>query len=228
VSGQRRPWGNLQDDLLRELYASMPTIALAVALDRPLRAVYFRARRLGLRKSPEYLSSAYGGRLDGVKGSVTRFTKGMTPWNKGCKGWKAGGRSAETRFAKGRPAHEARNYRPIGSLRINKDGYLERKVTDDPTLVPARRWVAVHRLVWEAAHGPAPAGYAVTFKPGRRTTDEAAITLDAVELTSRADLMRRNTVHNLPPEVTQLIQLRGALNRKIRNRTREEQDAARP
>jgi hypothetical protein len=226
----RRPWGSLQDDLLRDLYADMPTVVLARVLEHSERAVYDRARKLGLRKSAEYLSSAYAGRLGRGcgRGAGTRFAKGITPWNKGRKGWDSGGRSAETRFAKGRPAHEARNYKPIGSLRISKDGYLERKVTDDPSIYPARRWVAVQRLVWEAAHGPVPAGHAVTFKPGRRTTDEAAITLDALELTSRADLMRRNTLHNLPPEVTQLIQLRGALNRKIRNRTREEQDAARP
>ncbi len=227
----RRPWGALQDELLRELYADMPTRVLAVVTERSERAVYERARTLGLKKSPEYLAGSYAGRIgrgEG-RGSSSRFKPGQTPWNKGAKGWTAGGRSGDTRFKKGRPAQEARNYRPIGDLRINADGYLERKITDDPAIAPARRWVGVHRLVWEAAHGPVPAGYVVTFKPGRRTTDEAAITLDAVELTSRVALMQRNTRHNYPPELNRLIQLRGALNRKINRRTRahEEQDGRR-
>jgi len=103
-----------------------------------------------------------------------------------------------------------------------QDGYLERKVTDDPSFVPNRRWVSVHRLVWEAAHGPVPQGHAVVFLPGRRTADLASITLDGLELVSRAELMRRNSYHTrYPKEVAQLIQLKGALNRKINRRSRQ-------
>ena len=71
-----------------------------------------------------------------------------------------------TTFKKGRPASEASNYLPIGSTRISKDGYIERKVTDDPSLVPARRWVGEHRLVWEAENGPVPEGHAIVFLDG--------------------------------------------------------------
>jgi hypothetical protein len=217
---------------LRRHYANTPMRDLLEITGHSERAVYERARTLGLRRSAAYLASVYAGRLRAgdQRGSSTRFKPGQRPWNKGAKGWDAGGRSAETRFRKGRPANAARNYRPIGSLRISADGYLERKVTDDPALAPARRWVGVHRLVWEAAHGPVPKGHTVTFKPGRRTTDVDLITLDAIELTSRATLMRRNTRHNLPPELNALVQLRGALNREINNWTRrhEKQDAGRP
>lgn len=69
-------------------------------------------------------------------------------------------------FKPGRHASQARNYLPIGSLRCSKDGYVERKVTDDPSLVPARRWVAEHRLIWEAANGPIPEGHVVVFLDG--------------------------------------------------------------
>jgi hypothetical protein len=227
----RQPWRALHDEVLRDLYPDFPTCVVAVVMDRSERAIYQRARDLRIRKSPEYLAGPYAGRIGRGEGRGvgTRFQPGQAPFNKGRKGWIAGGRSAEHRFKPGRLAHEARNYRPIGSLRISKDGYLERKVTDDPKLVPARRWVGVHRLAWEAQNGPVPDGYVVTFKPGRRTTDEAAITADAVELTSRIALMQRNTRHNWPPALNQLVQLRGALNRKINNRSRarEEQDGRR-
>ena len=226
----RRLW--TLDEL--ELLARFPTTntaELARELGRKPAHVYQKAYRLGLRKSPEYLAdSARSGRTDGQRGGATRFKPGHSTWNAGRKGWQSGGRSAETQFKPGRPAHEARNYLPIGTYRVNGDGYLEQKTTDDRSLAPARRWASVHRLVWEAAHGPVPPGHAVVFRPGRRSVELERITLDGLELVTRAELMRRNTLHNLPPEVTHLIQLRGALNRKINNRTkaREEQDAARP
>jgi hypothetical protein len=110
-------------------------------------------------------------------------------------------------------------YKPIGTERI-ADGQLQRKVTDDPSVYPARRWVAVARLVWEAANGPVPAGHAVAFKPGKATTDRARITLDVLELVSRAELMRRNTRHRFPPELNQLLALKAALTRKINNRSK--------
>ena len=81
------------------------------------------------------------------------------------------------------------------------------------------RWTAVHRLVWEAAHGPIEPGYVVVFRPGRRSANLDEITLDALELVTRAELMGRNSVHNLPPELVQIAQLRGVLNRKINQRT---------
>jgi len=86
---------------------------------------------------------------------------------------------AATQFKKGdRLGAAQHNYVPIGSLRVSKDGYLERKVTDDPSFVPNRRWVSVHRLVWEAAHGPVPqatpssscpGGAPQTLRPSRST-----------------------------------------------------------
>ncbi|MNT70582.1 hypothetical protein D3C72_2089870 [compost metagenome] len=96
-----------------------------------------------------------------------------------------------------------------------------RKVTDDPNLVPARRWEAVHRLVWEAAHGPIPPGHAVAFLPGRRTTDAALITLDALELVTRGDLARRNHPRTRSPELAKLVQLKSAITRQVNRIARE-------
>lgn len=74
---------------------------------------------------------------------------------------------SRTSFQKGQLNGEAkRKYKPIGSMRRSKDGYWERKVTDDQNLYPARRWVGVHRLVWEEHHGPIPDGHKVIFIDG--------------------------------------------------------------
>lgn len=226
----RRYWTAAELRKLRRKFPTTKTADLAREFGRHPSCVSHKAYSLGLSKAPEYLAdTARSGRTNGQRGLTTRFKAGQAPWNKGLKGWKAGGRAATTQFKPGRPAHESRNYVPIGTYRINHDGYLEQKTTDDRRLAPARRWVGVHRLVWEAANGPVPPGHAVVFRPGRRTAELERITLAALELIPRAELMRRNSHHNLPPEVSQLIQLRGALNRKIRNRTkaREEQDAGR-
>lgn len=152
---------------------------------------------------------------------ATQFQPGAAPWNKGTH-FLAGGRSVETRFQAGRDPSEARNYLPIGSLRLSKDGYLERKETDDRDIAPARRWVAVHRLVWIAAHGALPSGHVVVFKPGRRSAVLESITADGLELVTRVELMRRNSYHtNYPPEMRTLVQLKGAINRQVNRIAKE-------
>lgn len=218
----RKFWNALEVEYLVAAYPDTPTEALAATLRRPVRAVYGKARALGLKKSAAYLASPHACRLrrgDNV-GAKYRFQPGQKPWNAGLD-WQAGGRSVETRFKPGRKPEEASNYRPIGSLRLSRDGYLERKVSDDQSVYPARRWVAVHRLVWEAAHGPVPAGHLVVFRPGQHTTTEAEITLDRVECITRRENMARNTVHNLPKPLAQLVQLQGALNRQINKRSKK-------
>jgi len=118
-------------------------------------------------------------------------------------------RMKETQFRKGQHPH---NWRRIGSTRISKDGYLQRKVTD--TGYPPSDWVGEHILIWRTARGDVPIGHAVVFKDGDRTH----IALDNLEMISRRELMARNTVHNLPGELKEVIHLKGLLNRQIRKR----------
>lgn len=210
----RQHWTDDQVKALVRLYPDTPAAEIAAQLGVTVQRVYSKAESLGLKKSAAYLASPAACRLrrgDNV-GAATRFQKGLTPWNKGTH-YTAGGRSAETRFQKGhRGGKAAKLYQPIGTERISKDGYLERKVNDDMPL--QKRWRAVHLLVWEAANGPLPAGHAVCFLDG----DKRNISLDNLELVTRAELMRRNTVHKLPKDVALAVQMLGALRRQINNR----------
>lgn len=194
-----RYWTAEEEAMLRGCYAHWSNASLGEVFGRKPKAIGLKARKMGLKKSQEMKTG--------------QFTKGQRPWNAGRKGWKAGGRSSKTQF---KPGHMPHNHKPVGHERVTKDGYLERKIAEP------RTFRAVHVLVWEAVNGPVPKGHIVVFRTGLKTTDASAITPDRLELITRAENMRRNSYHNnYPKEVARLIQLKGALNRKIRNRSKQ-------
>lgn len=189
-------WMPDDDAKLRNLYNTMTDRQIGEALGRNKSAVKNRAHKLGLKKPAGF-------------GNAGCFPKGATPWNKGVH-YTAGGRSAETQFKPGvRQGVAVRLYQPIGTERLSKDGYLQRKVNDDMPL--QRRWRGVHILLWEAVNGPLPKGHALIFKDGNKRN----ITLDNIELITRADLMRRNSYHQYGKEIASVMQLRGAITRQI-------------
>ena len=223
----RHTWTRQSVKTLCRLYPDHTAAEVAKAIGCSLGAVYTKASAIGLHKSDAFLQSDLSGRIQRGKEDLrmvkTQFKKGMVPWNKGTN-FVAGGRSHETRFKKGQMSGAAQhNYVPIGSLRVTKDGYLERKVTDDPSLVPTRRWVAVHRLVWEAAHGPIPHGHIVVFKRGMKTTTLEHVTSDRLECITRAENAKRNHPATKCPELARLVQLKGAITRQVNRITREHQ-----
>lgn len=219
----RRPWAWCDEEMLRRNYATALTADLAAALGRPVGQVHAKACALGLRKAPELLAemARQATAAPGHGSHSSRFTPGQPAWNKGVKG--STGHHPASRASQFRPGNKPHTWQPIGTLRV-VGGQLQRKVND----LPGPNWVRWHpvtRLVWEAAHGPVPAGHVVVFRPGRKTTDEAAITLDALELLSRGELMRRQSVHALyPPELGRLVLLRGALQRQIKRRQAQAND----
>jgi len=219
ILSPRIQWTDWQLVQLRTRYANEKTENIANDIGVPLNKVYAQASRLGLAKTQEYLASADACRLrrGGDIGAAYRFKTGEPAWNKG-KSYQPGGRCQDTQSKKG---HKHNTELPLSTLRINADGYLERK-TSMTHPVPARRWIAVHRLVWIEANGPVPNGHVVVFKPGMRTNVLDEITLDKVELISCAENMRRNSYHNYPKEIAQLIQLRGAVQREINRRQRHD------
>lgn len=199
--------------IVRDLYADMPTERLAELLGRSTSSTYNAAAKLGLHKSAQYMASPQACRLrqgDNV-GAATRFHAGQTPWNKGMKGLQMGG--VATQYKPGNRSGKAVElHKPIGTERISKDGYLQRKINDDMPL--HRRWRGVHLLLWEESHGPIPPGHAVVFKNGNK----ADIRLDNLELVSRGALMKRNSYHNYGKDIAQLVQLKGAVTRVINRR----------
>jgi hypothetical protein len=100
------------------------------------------------------------------------FQPGAAPANKGQK-MPYYPNSAATRFKKGeRRGVAVKLYKPIGSERIDKNGYLERKIHDGMPL--QSRWRAVHLVRWEAINGPLVKGFALKSLDGDKTNTDPA------------------------------------------------------
>jgi hypothetical protein len=209
----RRSWSEDEEQLLIQLYPNTPMPQLIQRFGRDDKAIYNKAKSLGLKRSTEYLASEHACRLrkgDNV-GAAHRFKPGNRAWNKGMKGLQIGGEA--TRFRKG---NKPQTWVPVGTEQI-RDGYLWRKVTDHGGRFD---WKQVHVMLWEQHHGPVPKGLILVFLDRNRQN----IQLDNLELITRAELCRRNSIHRYPPEVKELIRLQKKLEREIRKKADEEQD----
>jgi hypothetical protein len=218
-TSSRKNWSADQEQLLTQLYPDTPMPELIKRLGFTASAIYQKARNLGLRRSPEYLASEHACRLrkgDNV-GAEHRFKRGHQSWNAGMHGWQAGGRSAETRFKPGSiNGSAAERLKPVGFERVTDDGILQRKIRADGP--PHRRWQSVHEIIWEEHNGPRPAGHLVVFKDGNRRN----FSPDNLELISRAENCRRNSIHRYPPELKQAIRRLKKLKRTIEEKSNEE------
>jgi hypothetical protein len=208
----RKFWTPAQVAKLRELYPDHYCRDIARQLRCTRSRVYAKAAKLGLKKSAVFRErelAAQGRRLRRV-GAAHRFPKGHVPANKGLRrpGWHAG-RMHEHWFRKG---HCSKRWDPefhvIGALRVNADGYLDMRISFAPG---ALGWRALHLILWEDAHGPLPASHCLRFNDGEKLNVE----LDNLELITRAENCRRNSIHRLPAPLRDTIQLLGQLKRRI-------------
>ncbi len=146
-----------------------------------------------------------------VSGIDTKFKKGCIPQNKGQKGYSAPG-SEKGWFKKG---HLPANHKPVGSERIDVDGYVLVK-TEEPNV-----WNHKSRMVWEEHNGPIPDKHVVTFLDG----DKQNIHIDNLELISMAESLQltRSNLRSENSELTKTgvlisrIRVKGyELNKKVR------------
>jgi len=208
----RKLWTAADDEKLREIYPTLSAAEAGAVLGASVKAIWARAAGLGLKKSSAWLRerSRKNSLKEGHGGRAHQFRKGQAPWNAGMA-FEAGGRSQDTRFQPGNRSGMALHlWKPVGTTRLNKDGYLERKINDDFPI--HRRWRGEHLVIWEAKNGPLPKkGYAVAFKDGDKTNLVEA----NLELITRAELLRRNGVHRWGEDIARVIQLKGAITRQL-------------
>jgi hypothetical protein len=77
----------------------------------------------------------------------------------------------------------------------------------------------VHILLWQEHNGQVPAGHCVCFVDGNKQH----VALDNLELITRAERMRRNTIHRYPPELKDAIRTVAKLKRTIKEIERDEE-----
>jgi hypothetical protein len=139
-------------------------------------------------------------------GLTGRFKKGQVSWNKG-KLWnefmskEAQANSLKTTFKKGNKSY---NCDPIGTEKWKSDhknrddiGFLYVKVKDG---TKQHNWKQKHRLIWEEAYGPIPAGYKLIFADADRTHIE----LSNLILVSNSQMLIMNHKNLIftDPEIT--------------------------
>lgn len=207
----RKHWTSGEIRKLKKLYPGTAARELAKLFKCSKSQVYKKAYDLGLKKTAEFLAYVGRNKKFAEAGKKHRFQKGHVPINKGVKGWYSGGHSSETWFKPGvRQGVAQKLWKPVGTYRYSKEGYLQQKVSE--TKVLQKRWKAVHVILWEQHNGPVPPGHAVAFKDRNKKN----IVIENLELISRAELCRRNTIHRYPPEVKDAIRRLAGLNRRIR------------
>lgn len=105
------------------------------------------------------------------------FEKGSAPHNKGvpCAEGRGGRHpnARKTQFKQGeRSGVAVKLYKPVGTERISKDGYIERKINDDKP--EYKRWRMVQLIRWEAENGPVPDGHCLKCLDGDKTNTDPA------------------------------------------------------
>jgi hypothetical protein len=202
----RQDWTSEREQVVRDRYPHELTATLAASLGVTVEALYTRARRLGVQKTQAYLDSPASGRLDGQRGTATRFLPGCTPWSKGRKGLRY---SSAGWF---RPGQRPANYKPVGSIRMQA-GYRWVKVREGSW---PDAWKPEHHVVWERANGPVPFGHVLCF----RDKDRFNLVPENLELLSRQEWLSRITLHNYPLELVRVMQMRGLLTRAINRKAK--------
>lgn len=210
-----RPWTQEEVEILKERYHNTTAQDLADLLERHISSIYGKAAALKLQKDPEFIRELGKKYAEHPEVKKHQFKPGTVPLNKGKKMdpdvYK---RCAGTMF---KPGNIPPNYKPVGSERVNVDGYIEVKVKDP------RTWKLKHRVVWEQANGPIPAGHNIQFKNG----NPKDVRLENLYIISKSEQLRteNSMIARYPEELRSVIHMKAALKRKINtvNRTQNEE-----
>jgi HNH endonuclease len=170
-------WTKKEERVMRKHYRATGWEELYCLLPgRTQRAIYQRGKFMGIeRMNP-------GGFQPGSKaGSMYRFPKGQTPWNKGKRGYMG---ANETSF---KPGSIPPQSKPFGALYIRKDKGVQLWYAK----AEGNKVRPLHYLLYEKEHGAIPKGHILRFKDGN-TLNPLSENLECI---SRAENLKRNSIH---------------------------------
>ena len=197
-------WTDKEIKFLTDNYSDMNTSDIATILNRPIGGVYGKANIMGLKKSKEYLAKMLERESKKLAefGKNYQFKKGNVPYNYGQKmSTLLYEKCQKTMFKKGRKPHNTRNK---GEESKSKDGYTYVKIADND-------WRLKHRVVYENVNGTIPDDHIVVFKDNNLTNFD----INNLLLITKAENMLRNTIHQYPEPIQQIIKLNNKLKKQI-------------
>lgn len=210
----RRKFTQEEDDFIRENYLTMPMCEISRKLGRSKSCARQRAPKIGCIVPAE---------VGELFQKQSRIKKGHVSVNKGKKQSdymtaEAIEKTAATRFKKGNIPHNTMHDGVIMLRSYKKNGHEEYYYIR----VALGKWVPLHRHLWEKANGKILKGMKLAFRDGNTSNCK----IENLELVTDAEMMRRNTLHaNYPKDLCQLIQLNGAMKRKINNKIKKSENS---
>lgn len=167
----RKKWTEKEIEFLKNNYSRMTTRQLAAELGRTKAAVMNMLKKKGIRLPVDEKQRRF---------EESKFKSGNTPWNRGIKGLRW---SPATEFKKG---NVPPNTKFDGAVSIR-----EKSKTKEKYLYireAKRKWVLLHRKLWEQHYGPIPKGFVIRFKDGNPLN----CVLENMELINRRENLKRN------------------------------------
>lgn len=172
----------------------METKIMAQAMNKKPDAVNRKASLLGIHKSKKFLSETI--KRNGIDGNT--FKKGMVPWNKNKTGLTQLGGSSK--FKKGNIPH---THKEVGYESTRKDGYIFIKTESG--------FKTKHQYIYEQHFGKIPKNHIVVFKDNNKYNFD----IDNLEVISRSENMKRNSIWNMPEELKEVVILKKTLMKII-------------
>lgn len=195
---------------VKKYYADYDTQDMARILECKENRIYRIAGMLGIKKSAAWWAADLAVRKEilPAAGAKFRYPKGHTPANKGQQ--KTAAQREKVKHTWFKPGHEPANTKSDGDIIFRTETKSGRKYMY--LRLSKARWIHYHVHHWQRHHGPVPPGHCLWFRDG----DTMNVTLDNLELITRAERMRRNTIQNIPVELRPVQILINKINTKCR------------
>ena len=145
---KQHKWTNEEKEYLTQIYKKNDYDTILKMMNDKFECSFNRNQIISFMKRNKLKSEA-------IKNNG-RFSKGMTPWNKGLSYMP---NNKETRFQKGNIPH---CHREVGEERIDKYGYVQIKVAE-PNV-----WDLKHRVIYKEHYGEIPDGHNIIFADGNK------------------------------------------------------------
>jgi hypothetical protein len=181
------PWTEEDDNFLKENYLTIAKNGMATMLDKSETRVRKRMIKLGI-VVPEDIIEKFS--------IESRFKKGSVPLNKGKKIEEymhpdAIARSSKTRFKSGNLPVNTLNDGVI-TTRLDKHGVKHKYIR-----ISQANWQELRRYNWEKVYGPIPEGMCIVYKTTNYIDDDVS----NLEMISKAQNMKRNSIHRFSKEL---------------------------